>query len=278
MARLLLPRLLGLALLPAAFAAPAASQEAPELVTDRPDQTESAIVLPRGALQLETGLTLTHDDEDGLAIEALEVPGTLLRYGLLSRVELRLAWPGEVEIEARTRGERESVSGPADPELGLKASFLSMERGDSLDLALLFHTTLPVGSEEVGAPRAYPSIRLLFAHELNERLGFGWNVGFETASFEDVARVHHTLGRWVYTGSLAISLGDRWGTFVELYGDLPASDTAPAAHSFDAGVTFLATPALQLDLAAGVGLNEAAPDWFVGAGLSYRRLRRAPAP
>jgi hypothetical protein len=260
----------------AAVGAPGGAQDLPDLVTDRPDQTESAVVLPAGAFQGELGASFGHDERDGVTSEAFEIPGTLLRYGLSPRFELRLAWPGEIELEERGEGLRRSLRGAADPELGFKASMLSTDRGDGFDLALLVHTTLPVGSEEIGSPRSDPSLRLLVAHELSERVALGWNVGLESSSLEDDARVRHTLSRFVYTGSLGISLAERWGTFVELYGDLPASDSAPAAHSFDAGVTFLATPALQLDFAAGVGLNEAAPDWFVGVGLSYRRLRRPP--
>ena len=37
----------------------------PEIVTDRPDITESAIVVPKGSLQFESGLTWTSDDGQG---------------------------------------------------------------------------------------------------------------------------------------------------------------------------------------------------------------------
>jgi hypothetical protein len=278
MARISRRAVSSLSLLSVVVLTPLAAQEAPDLVTDRPDQTESAVVLPQGAFQAEAGVTFTHDDERGVKLEALESPGTLLRYGLGSRFELRLAWPGEVELEATTPAGKLEIDGAADPELGFKWSLLARDRGDALDLGLLVNSTLPVGSEEVGAPSADPSVRLLVAHELSDRLALGWNVGYESASFEDEARIRHTLSRFVYTASLGVSLADRWGTFVEVYGDLPASDPEPAAHSFDAGITFLATPSLQLDLAGGIGLNDAAPDWFIGAGVSYRCLRRTPKP
>ncbi len=258
-----------------AAAIPASGQDVPDLITDRPDQTESAVVLPVGAFQGEFGATLSRDDEGGVSAEALELPGTLLRYGLSPRFELRLAWPGYVDVEARGQARRQSLNGAADPEVGFKAAFLSADRGDAWNLALLVHTTVPVGgdqSDEIGSPRADPSMRLMGSHELGERVGLGWNAGYEASSLEDAERVRHTLGRFVYTGTLGFSVARRWGAFIELFGDLPASDSAPAAHTFDGGVTFLATPALQLDFAAGVGLNKAAPDWFVGAGASFRLM------
>ena len=55
-----------------------ARAQSPDMVTDRPDQTESAAVVPRGLLQVETGYLFARDgDVDGYA-----VPGTLFRIGL----------------------------------------------------------------------------------------------------------------------------------------------------------------------------------------------------
>lgn len=258
-----------LAMAAIATAAPAAADDA-ELVTDRPDQTESAIVVPAGTLQVELGGLLTVDETGGDRLEIVEGPGTLVRWGLSSRWELRLAWPGAIDAELRHATGRDRLSGAGDPELGAKAELAALDRGASLDLALLAHVTLPAGDDEVGSPRADPSVRLLGAHELGERIGLGWNAGYETASFEDAAGRVHTLGRFVYTAALGFDLAPRWGAFVELFGDLPASDPAPAAHSLDGGVTFALTPRLQLDLAAGLDLDGDAPDRFVGIGLSFR--------
>src|SRR6187455_1915995 len=89
-------------LVAAALPSPGTAQDSPDLVTDRPDQTESAVVLPGGAFQAEFGTAFGHDTSDGVTTEVLEIPGTLLRYGLSPRFELRLAWPGEIDLEARS--------------------------------------------------------------------------------------------------------------------------------------------------------------------------------
>ncbi len=257
----------------AAVAAPAWGQDSPALVTDRPDQTESAVVVPPGTLQIELGADFARDTASGAATEVLEVPSTMLRYGLSSRSEVRLAWPGVLELERRENGASERVSGAGDPELSFKFLFLSMARGGSWSLALLARTTIPVGSEKVGSPRGDPSVRLLGEHQLGEHVGLGWNVGFESGSFEDSDGDRHTLDRFVYTCSLGVDLDERWGSFFEVFGDFPASDPAPEAHSFDAGLSYLVAPRVQVDLSAGIGLNAAAIDWFVGAGLSFRLPR-----
>ena len=181
----------------------------------------------------------------------------------------RRAWPGNVEVETRAQGATERITGVGSPELGVKWH-LASEEGARPEIALLAHVVVPVGDDEVAAERADPSVRLSFAHTLSERLALGWNVGHESASIEDDRGEVHTLGRWVYTAALGVSLAERWGAFVEVFGSLPASDPGPATTSFDAGVTFLVTPRLQLDLAGGVGLDGDAVDRFVGFGVSFR--------
>jgi hypothetical protein len=248
---------------------PAQGPAGPELVTDRPDQTESAVVVPRGTLQTELGIGFARESSGPGRVDVVEAPGTLVRWGLLDRLELRFAWAGHVDVRADGPADAVEVSGPADPELGAKLSLLAAERGDASDLALLAHLSLPAGDDEIGSPGAVPSLRLNGAHELGEGVGLGWNAGIEGVSSED-ARGEHLRTRFVYTAALGFDLAERWGAFVELFGDLPASDPERAAHSLDGGVTVLLTERLQLDFAAGAGLNAEAPDWFVGAGVSFR--------
>jgi hypothetical protein len=237
---------------------PAVAEE--ELVTDRPDQTESAVVIPRHTLQVETGATVEHDAD----VEVLGLPGTLVRYGISPRFELRLAWPGWVSADTGS----EEVDGLADPEVGVKLA-LSRKR----ELALLAHLSLPAGNEDVGSPDPTPALRLSAAHELAERVGFGWNLGLETGAQQVDDGSTRLLARWIYTASVGFELSDAWGTFVEVFGDLPASDPGPAAHSLDGGITWLVRPNLQLDLAAGIGLTDGAADRFATAGLSLRLPR-----
>jgi len=69
--------------------------------------------------------------------------------------------------------------------------------------------------------------------------------------------------------SLGLALTPRWGTFVEYFGAVKTGGVADE-HSIDGGFTWLASDDLQLDLHAGGGLDDAAPEWFVSAGISWR--------
>jgi hypothetical protein len=61
----------------------------PEIVTDRSDITESAIVVPQGSLQFENGLTWTN----GRGQKTLDLTETLVRLGISDRSELRIVVP-----------------------------------------------------------------------------------------------------------------------------------------------------------------------------------------
>ena len=91
---------------------------------------------------------------------------------------------------------------------------------------------------------------------------------FESGVGDDGER--DTLSNAFYTVALGFGLNDRLSAFVELYGDIPASASGGPANSFDGGFTYLVRDNLQLDLAGGVGVSDAADDWFVGLGLSLR--------
>ena len=43
-----------------------------------------------------------------------------------------------------------------------------------------------------------------------------------------------------------------------------------STHGFDGGISYLIRPTVQLDVFGGPGLTDAAPDWFVTAGISFR--------
>lgn len=69
--------------------------------------------------------------------------------------------------------------------------------------------------------------------------------------------------------SLEASVTQRASVFVEYFSKLVPSE-GEDEHSVDSGVTYLLSDDVQLDLSAGVGLNHAAPDFFIGAGFAWR--------
>lgn len=251
----------------------AAPLAADELITDRPDQTESAAVAGKGRVQIETGFLFTANDEDGLDSEVLEGPGTLARIGLSERFELRVGWTGFVDSETdfTTQGQRSTsrADGIGDGDLGFKLRLRS-ESGRIPEMALLAGTSVPVGDDQFTSDRADPYFRLSMAHTLSDRVSIGYNFGAEWGTARDATGNTTTLARGIYTVAMGFGLTDRWGAFVEVFGDVALSEPGGPAHSIDGGFSYLVRPTIQLDAYTGVGLNDRGDDWFLGIGLSIR--------
>jgi hypothetical protein len=240
-----------------------------ELITDRPDQTESPNVVPKGRGQLEVGFTKTREDESGMRTDTLEGPGTLLRLGLAERFELRLGWTGLVDEELQVAGLKLDDDGVGDTEVGAKYALRTGEGGGP-EIAVLGGASLPTGDEDFSSDRVDPAVRVSVAHALTDTLGLGYNVGVEWETERGSDGGRDTLSSGIYTLALGIGVTDRLGAFVELFGAVPASAEGSPAHSLDGGATYLLRDNLQLDLAGGVGLSDAADDWFMGVGVSWR--------
>lgn len=246
-----------------------AAAERPELVTDRPDQTESAETVPRGFMQVETGWVFAREDAGGGRVQTHQVPGTLVRIGALDWMEIRAGWGGYEREEVGLGPAKAKVDGAGDVEVGAKF-ILHRENGWRPQTAFLAGVSLPVGDDAFPSERADPSFRFSLAHTLSDRFALGYNVGMAWESSLESTGDRDTLANYLYTLALGIGVTERLGSFVEVFGEVGASADSAPAHSFDGGFTYLVRPNVQLDLSGGVGLSAAAEDWFLGAGISFR--------
>ena len=246
-----------------------ATGQTPELITDRPDQTESAVTVPKGSVQVEVGAGLSRDDE-GADVETVSVGSTLVRIGWTERLELRLGWQGYVdETVELPGGAKVSADGPADGELGLKL-LLAEETAGRPQLALLVATSVPFGDADLTSDEFDPSFRLAMDRSLTESIGLGINAGISWESVPQPGGGTSRESSAIYTAAVGLPAGERGGFFVEVFGEIPLSGAGSNAHSFDGGFTYLLRGNLQFDVAGGIGLSDAAEDWFVGVGLSIR--------
>jgi hypothetical protein len=228
----------------------------PPIVTDRPDQTEAAVVVPIQHLQLETGTRYAKVSD---ALTEFLYTNTVLRYGVLTWMEFRLGQDYGRQQLALDGGESEE-KGFFPLMLGTKLHLLE-ERGLRPETALLYEAFLPTGSSEFMPDKTTHSIRGLFSHTLSESISVGYNVGVLFPN------EHDELTN-VYTLSFGFELTDRLGLFTEVYGFLQQEE--PNQHAFDGGFTYLLRPNLQLDVSGGAGLTESAENGFVSAGFSWR--------
>ena len=253
----------------------AAAQEPGPIVTDRPDQTESAQSVAAGLFQLEVGWTYGQEIEDGIELRSHAVPGALLRIGLGAGLEARVGFAGWITQDEEPTDPLPdpdpdgSPDGAGDADLGLKWELLAPE-GAGIRVALLGGITLPIGRDGVGSERADPTLRVALSNDLSERVSLGYNVGVQWETVEAGPDALDTQADLLYTVALGFGLADRVGAFLESFGFFGLADGRRDRHSIDGGLTVLLNDALQLDTSAGLGLNAAAEDWFVSAGASVR--------
>lgn len=223
--------------------------DAQELVTDRPDQTESSSVVPAGRLQVESGLLHESAGTSGEPVEQTRTSfGTLLRLGLTERFELRFT-------AAHVRS-----SGFEDVAVGTKVAVTS-EEGLIPETALLLHVGLPVNTSPENPFHSVIDFRFSMSHSLSDRLSLSYNLGVESSNQEN-----HGAG--IYTLALGADLFETIGGYIEIFGRLGVG-RAPE-HAIDGGATWSPIEALQFDISAGIGFQPTNAPRFLGVGISFR--------
>lgn len=235
-----------------------------ELITDRPDQTESAVTVPVNSLQVETGFLyegfketvyILNSGETAYTFDNYSIASTLLRYGILDNVEIRL---GAGYLISKAAGA--SINGLGDFLFGTKINFLN-EENDFMDMAIMAHTSLPVGNESLNSDEFEPEIIASLSKSLSEKFSLGINLGgFYISSAEEI--------NFMYTAALGTSLTNEIGFFAEVFGNFFTAGVP--FHSIDGGFTFLIAENVQLDISGGKGLSGIDSYWFMGTGVSFR--------
>lgn len=227
--------------------------------TDRPDTTESAYTVDAGHFQFEGSVVDFTEDDDG---EALVFADCNLKVGLTNTTDLQLVIPFF---------EREQTSGGDDSGIGdltvrFKWNLWGNDDGPTA-LALMPFVKAPTAGHDLSSESAEGGLIVPFAASLVGNLGLGLMAEFDLVHDDPT-------GSWdvevVNTIALGIDWGDAWGSFVEFVsvahtGDLPWTGYA------NAGVTLGVSEDLVIDAGVRLGINEAADDFGVFAGFSFRR-------
>jgi hypothetical protein len=222
-------------------------EDAPAIATDRPAVTESSVVVPQGALQVENGLLATDSD----AHYVLDFPETDLRYGLLANTELRLSLPDYYDGVG--------ADGFGDSAMGVKQQLGPVA---GFDLSVVGFVSLPTGARSETSHRYDPGVQLPWSHGLPWDLTLAGQLAFYWPT------VNHLRDRT----SEATVLVDRqltppWDAFIEYAGDFPVRGGSD--QLLHVGTAYKLGPHHQIDLHAAVGLSPAAPRSFVGIGYSF---------
>jgi hypothetical protein len=240
----------------------AQSTSTPELVTDRPDFTESSEVVGHRVVQIETGFTFEQTDT---ATRQITTPQMLVRIGIGSSFELRFAGDGFVSQSVKTPLGSARTAGYSDFEVGAKLKFLAASHV-GVDMAVIPFLSVPTASQGFGTTGYDPGMKLTWARDLPKDFGLSGNFNATSAAGE--------LGR-AWERELSVSLGhdlaEGWGAYWEAYGTV---DGDHCVCTLNTGISRAVGANSQFDVEVGRGISDNSQDWFVGVGFALRRLGR----
>ena len=124
-----------------------------QITTDRPDQTESAVVISKGQIQIESGISI-YESESNI--------NTLFRFGLIEGIEIRLNTNYLINDELSFM----KKSSFSDFEVGAKFRIFD-KTSNNTKVAFLSHLSIPTAIE-VFSNNVYGLLsRLNVSHDLN---------------------------------------------------------------------------------------------------------------
>ena len=211
-----------------------------QLTSERPDQTESSLVLSKGHLQIETGISI-EDSESNI--------NTLFRIGIIDGIEMRLNSNYLINDDISNL----KKSSFSDFEIGAKFKILD-EDNNRIKIGFLTHLSVPTAPEIFSYNEYGLLSRLLVSHDIKNDSQIAYNIGYNKYNNYD--------GQFIYTVVYGKSLGS-FGVFFEIFGEESSNNSN---LNFDSGITYLVDNDKQLDLSIGRGLNS--DMFYISAGFS----------
>jgi hypothetical protein len=236
-----------------------AQDNTPEISTDRPDQSNTPLLVPKGAVQIETGFMKETQLQQGERITNYAFNTTQIKVGVNENFEFRV----NAGYYGTRRFAEDTEQGFGPMSVGLKIK-LADERGAWPQAAVITHLNFKTGVSAFNAAHPTGDLTLAFAHDLSEQISLCYNGGVKWNG--DTAEATLLL-----SGSIGYSISPTIGFFAETYCSFPENELGSC--SADGGVTVKITPVIQFDSSAGLSLKHGIDNSFFSSGLSIRLFR-----
>jgi hypothetical protein len=223
-----------------------------QISTDRPDVTNSSLVVPAGSFQIENGVNGSARDGS----QFVDGTNTRLRAGIANCLEILVDVP---TYFANVRGPEGSGFTDVAPAIKWQISPIP----GKVDLSAVFGVALPTGSAEIVGRGAQPYLQFPWSWELRD----GWGLsGMLTEFFRPSDPTSKQITETTFV--IEKNLTERASLFVEYVGDYPVNGSP--AQLMNSGGLYRLTPNQQVDFHVAVGLNHNAPSYIIGIGYSVR--------
>jgi Putative MetA-pathway of phenol degradation len=223
-----------------------------DIATDRPDVTNSSLVVPRGSMQVENGINWTSRQSETI----IDGSNSRVRFGVAQCTEVLFDLPNYFHPLHGS-----GLAGYSDFSPAIKRQF-GLLPGD-IQLSATLGLELPTGTSRIAGSGYGAYVQLPWSKEIGD--GWGLSGMFTAFLVPGQSSSNPTLEP---TFAVERRVGSRADFFVEYVADHPRRGVA--SEVFDSGGAFRITSTQQIDVRAGVGLNRAAPSYLFGLGYSFR--------
>ena len=230
-----------------------------ELVTDRPDFTESSEVVGRDVAQFEMGSVLEFDR--GAGVKTLSFGTPLMRWGVSKRWEMRVS--GDGHITEFSHGA--SRKGVGDTEFGFKFKFRDQTKWLPA-MGVIPFLDMPTGALGFTSSKMDPGVKFLWSKDVPLGFGLSGNLNAARVSGDGVRFVQKAV-----TLSVGHDLFAGLAGFWEAFAFVPFDKGTGPNWVYDMGLTHMVGNDAQWDVTWGHRLNQIGPDSFVQVGYTYRR-------
>jgi hypothetical protein len=223
------------------------------IATDRPQITNSSVVVPCGSVQFENGFQETGSGGQ----RSFDLPETSVRFGITNKTELRFGVSDYFNNDDTGSG---FANGFGDLSLGFKQQ-LGPRRG--FDVSLIPSVSLTTGANLISSHGYDAALQLPWSRSLTKN----WTAAGQFYMMWPTETARHNL-----TGQASVyfdrQLTAPWDAYVEYSGAFP--QRGGPQHTIDFGTAYKLSPHQQLDFHCGFGLSAATPDHTIGFGYSVR--------
>jgi hypothetical protein len=235
----------------AAHAAECPSSQS-EIAPDRPDVTNSSLVVPAGSFQSENGINTSRQG----AGTGFDGSNSRLRFGLAPCLEVLVDIPSYV---GRLSSALDTGFTNLTPAVKWQVSALP----ESSSLSVVIGAGLPSGTPAITGSGVQPYLQFPWSREL----GGGWAIsGMFTRFFQPGGFSNRQTTEATFVIERKIS--ERMSLFAEYVGDYPSRGASIALVNFGGG--YLLSRTQEVDFHIAFGLNRNSPDYIVGVGYSFR--------
>jgi Putative MetA-pathway of phenol degradation len=223
-----------------------------EITTDRPDVTNSSLVVPAGSFQSENGVNFSSHD-GGRTIDGTN---SRWRLGVAPCLEFLVDLP---TYFGTVSGRGSSGFSDVSPAIKWQISPVP----GKVDLSAVFGMAVPTGALAIAGRGPQPYLQFPWSWELQE----GWGV---SGMFTEFFRPSDFTARRITETTFVLEkkLTERFSVFTEYVGDYP--DGAGPRLMINSGGIYHLSRLQQVDFHLAFGLNHNAPNYIVGVGYSFR--------